>query len=318
MTWDSKNDFLIKYEKAKRLLADGNREAYEIIKQLRCQEYRNTVTLVNNRFYITEDGNRVEFEDENTMITGTQFYSTEIPCIKDKTIEYDTVIDVQNIDCLECAKRLIEDGYNPAVLNMSSRRNPGGGVATCAGAQEETLFRRTNLFRSLYQFAYYAGNYGVKRSHLQYPLDRDFGGVYTPNATLFREDEKHGYRLMGKPLKMSFISVAGLNRPKLTADGTHIVESLVPAVKNKIRTILRIGIKIKHDSLILGALGCGAFRNPPRHVAQIFHDVLREDEFRGRYCKIIFAILEDHNSQLSHNPEGNFLPFYEEFVKIDN
>lgn len=318
MTWDSRFDFLTKYEKAKRMMADGNKEAYEIIKQLRCREYRNTVTLVNNGFYITEAGIRVEFEDENAMITGTQFYSSEIPRVKNETIEYDTIIDVQNIDCLECAKILIEDGYNPAVLNMASRRNPGGGVATGAGAQEETLFRRTNLFRSLYQFADYAGNYGVKQSHLHYPLDRDFGGVYTPNAILFREDEKQGFRLMEKPIKMSFISVAGLNRPKLTADGTHIVESLVPAVKNKIRTILRIGIKNKHDSLILGALGCGAFRNPPRHVAQIFHDVLKEDEFRGRFCKIIFAILEDHNSRLSHNPEGNFMPFYDEFVKKYN
>ena len=56
-----------------------------------------------------------------------------------------TIVEVQNIDCLYAGTQLKEQGYNPAVLNMASRRNPGGGVVTGAGAQEETLFRRTNL-----------------------------------------------------------------------------------------------------------------------------------------------------------------------------
>lgn len=314
-TWDSKNDFLTSYNKYKELLSKGDREAYDRIKVLRCREFRNTVTLVNNGFYFTEEDKRIEFDDESDMIAGTRFYESEIPTIETGRIASETVVEVLNIDCLECAKNLINAGYNPAVLNMASRRNPGGGVVTGAGAQEETIFRRTNLFRSLYQFSGYAGNYGVKKSRFQYPLDRNFGGVYTPDATLFREDESQGYKLMGTPVKMSFISVAGLNRPNLTPDGSQIVESLVSGVKNKIRTILRIGLKHGHYSLVLGALGCGAFRNPPRHIARLFHEVMEENEFKGKFAKIIFAILEDHNSRLGHNPEGNFLPFYNEFIE---
>lgn len=314
MTWDSRLDFLTPYNKAKAQLVNGDRSSYDKIKQLRCREFRNTVILVNNGFYFTEENARVNFDSEASMVEGTRFFHTEIQLDQDYAPEQDTIIDVQNIDCLECAVNLIGEGYNPAVLNMASRRNPGGGVATGAGAQEETIFRRTNLFRSLYQFADYAGNYGVKKSHSQYPLDRDFGGVYTPGVTLFREDESHGYKLMYQPVKLSFISVAGMNRPKLTPDGLQIIASLTDAVKNKIRTILRIGIVHNHDSLVLGALGCGAFRNPPRHIAQLFHEVLNETEFHGRFAKIVFAILEDHNSRQIHNPEGNYLPFYEEFV----
>lgn len=313
-TWDSKLDFLTQYQQLKKELEEGDRAAYDKIKQLRCKEFRNTIELVNNGFYFTEENVRVEFGDESKMIEGTRFYVHEISCDRIAEPVYETIIDVQNIDCLECAKRLIDRGFNPAVLNMASRRNPGGGVATGAGAQEETIFRRTNLFRSLYQFADYAGNYGVKKSRWQYPLDRNFGGVYSPDVTLFREDEHHGYRLMSNPVKMSFISVAGMNRPKLTEDGKYIIDSLVPAIKNKIRTILRIGIINNHDALVLGALGCGAFRNPPRHIAQLFHEVLDEDEFKGRFAKIVFAILEDHNSRHGHNQEGNYRPFYEEFL----
>lgn len=315
MTWDSRFDFLCPYNKAKAQLVNGDRSSYESIKQLRCREFRNTVILVNNGFYFTEENERVIFDSEMPMVEGTRFYNTEILIDRDTSTDWDTIIEVQNIDCLECACNMIDEGYNPAVLNMANRRNPGGGVTTGAGAQEETLFRRTNLFRSLYQFADYAGNYGVKKSHFQYPLDRDFGGVYTPGVTLFREDEAHGYKLMDQPVKMSIISVAGMNRPKLTPDGLQIIASLTDAVKNKIRTILRIGIVHNHDSLVLGALGCGAFRNPPRHIAKLFHEVINEPEFHGRFAKIVFAILEDHNSRLIHNPEGNYFPFYEEFVR---
>ena len=47
-----------------------------------------------------------------------------------------TQVIVRNVDCLEEGVRLTHEGYNPAVLNMASRRIPGGGVMTGAGAQE--------------------------------------------------------------------------------------------------------------------------------------------------------------------------------------
>ena len=79
------------------------------------------------------------------------------------------------------------------------------------------------------------------------------------------------------------------------------------------RTIFRIGLLHHHDSLVLGALGCGAFRNPPAHIARLFHAVMEEEEFKNKYKLLVFAILDDHNARLKHNPDGNFLPFVREF-----
>ena len=42
------------------------------------------------------------------------------------------------------------------------------------------------------------------------------------------------------------------------------------------RTIFRIGLLHHHDSLVLGAFGCGAFRNPPEIVAKVFYNVMQE------------------------------------------
>ena len=150
-------------------------------------------------------------------------------------------------------------------------------------------------------------------SQCQYPLDRNFGGIYTPNAIYFRDCENKGYESPDHPVSLSFISVAAINRPELTANGM-IANSAIETTKNKIRTIMRIGLIHGHDSLVLGAFGCGAFRNPPRHMARLFHENINEREFASKYRCIIFAILDDHNAYQVHNPVGNFKPFAEEFV----
>lgn len=108
-----------------------------------------------------------------------------------------------------------------------------------------------------------------------------------------------------------------MNRPDLTTEGM-IAEHHVEPIKNKIRIIFRIGLVHGHDSLVLGALGCGAFRNLPRHVARLFHEVMDEPEFKDKYRRVVFAILDDHNAHQGHNPEGNFKPFAEEFTGMNS
>lgn len=312
LEWNSRK-FLEQYQPAIRLAKRGDRGGYVRVKELRVREYRNTISLVNRGWYLSENGKEVAILGTDDMVEHTRFYH-EAFSVDGIPQVGETEVSVVNADCLAEAVRLIDCGYNPAVLNMASASNPGGGVTNGSGAQEETLFRRTNLFRSLYQFASYAGLYGIKNSKYQYPLDRNFGGIYTPNATLFRDDESNGYRLMEQPCRMSFISVAGVNRPALDANGM-IADYLIGMVKNKMRTIFRIGLDNGHDSLVLGALGCGAFRNPPHHVARLFHEVMEEKEFSGKYRLVVFAILDDHNAHHRHNPDGNYLPFHMEFGK---
>jgi uncharacterized protein (TIGR02452 family) len=63
----------------------------------------------------------------------------------------------------------------------------------------------------------------------------------------------------------------------------------------------------------LSAFGCGAFKNPPHHMAQIFKEVLAEPDFVTRFKTVVFAIIDDHNAWKSHNPEGNLIPFQQVF-----
>ena len=226
-------------------------------------------------------------------------------------------LQVLNRDCILVTRDLVEQGYNPALLNMASLYHPGGGVLQGSGAQEEELCRRSTLAISLYQFSLPGGRYGdladmvrVKRRDERYPMDNTYGGIYSPDITFFRGTQEEGYALLDETFQAAVISVASLNyNPKHghnTLDNGNIPEADKPVLKEKIRTILRIGALKGHDSLVLGALGCGAFCTPPAQMARLFHEVLDEKEFEGRFSKIVFAIIDGPSS-------NNFKPFLKEF-----
>ena len=247
----------------------------------------------------------------------TMYYDEAFQLEPESPVKGGTHIEVVNRDCIEVLRELIEDGYDAAILNMASRTHPGGGVENGSGAQEEQLCRRSNLLLSLYPFSqsavteYPELNLSLRKE--QYPLHPRFGGIHSPDVTFFRESEDKGLRILEEPFRASVISVAGISHPRLDAKGLmgRMDEELT---RDKIRTILRIGMEHLHDALVLGALGCGAFANPPAQIARLFHEVLEEPEFQNQFRIIVFAILEDSNS-LRNNASGNFRPFKNEFSR---
>ena len=276
--------------------------------------FRQTIDIVNWGGYQLDNGIVMQMPSDKSMQQRTIFYEKETS-VRNIPPGPPTLVRVENKDCLDAAQLLLGEGYHPAVLNMANRHHPGGGVKYGARAQEESIFRRTNIYRSLYQFAPWASMYRLTASCHQYPMDKNFGGIYSPDVFVFRETEQKECALLDNPFYVSVISVAGVYNPQLTADGM-MAPSPVELTKNKIRTIFRIGLLNGHDSLVLGAIGCGAFQNPPRHVALLFKEVMNEPEFRNKYRLLYFAILEDHNSHRAHNPEGNLKPFQTVFADM--
>lgn len=284
-------------------------------RQLRVEVFQNTIQLVKNGAYFVE-GERVELENEHSSFSKTVFYNRPEKLLNPAT-HTDYKVSVINADCIETAQVIALAGYNPVVLNMANGENPGGGVMRGAGAQEENIFRRSNLFRSLYQFVDYGSKeYDTPRHpDYSYPLKEGTGGIYSPNITIFRGSEHNGYCLLQKPNKLAFVTVPAIYSPKLSYNNGvyRITETFAALTKIKIRTILRITILNGHDSAILSAFGCGAFRNPPNHMAELFHEVFEEVEFKNKLKLIVFAIIDDHNTWKKHNPEGNVLPFLRVF-----
>jgi uncharacterized protein (TIGR02452 family) len=143
-------------------------------------------------------------------------------------------------------------------------------------------------------------------------MDERNGGVYSGIVTFFRGPESEGSLLEEKPYNIPVISVAALSGPRIGSDGMMLPQETEITLK-KMRTIFRIGMANFHDSLVLSAMGCGAFANPPAHIAKLFHKVIEDDEFKNAFRLIDFAILDGYRTGLRHNPDGNLLPFQREF-----
>jgi uncharacterized protein (TIGR02452 family) len=287
-----------------------------IIKKHNADVFRETTGIIKAGYYLTPSGKRIDL-DMQPMIDGSRCYHKDLGTVEAPKVKDGTNVWVEKDDCLKVAEWMVGAGYNPALLNFASAGHPGGGVETGARAQEETICRRSTLTRSLFSFeATHAKRYGYElREGNNYPISRslDFSAIYSPQVTVFREAGPD-YTLMEKPFQVGVITNAALNMNgkfpiRLTPDG-HIPEEGKAITRNKIRTIFRIGLIKGHDSLILGAFGCGAFKTPPCEMAELFKEVMEEEEFKDRYRTISFAILSDHNDR-----SGNLAAFEEVFGK---
>jgi nicotinate (nicotinamide) nucleotide adenylyltransferase len=288
------------------------------------EKVREKIYLKNTEMFNNWDEYKDILGEKSKRINNSKVYSKEFKVISQSN--YNTEFDCFNDDTVDVAYGLIIDGYNPAILNLASNYRPCGGYDDKKSSQEESLCHSSTLSQSLYQY----GNpdaRGVKESGLTnlvsgvYPLDINFGGIYSSNVCFFRNNKSKYYTIKEKPFDCSVITVASLSNRKtdkyinqeaiyFNNDGTLTANGL-EIEKNKIRTIYRIGLENNHDSLVLGAFGCGVFNLIPSEVAQLFLDVLNEDEFKNKYKKIVFAILESRKRGALVEEKGKFKPFYD-------
>jgi len=244
------------------------------------------------------------------------------------TNSYNTITGVENKSVASVAYSLISEECNPAILNLASNYQACGGFKDGALAQEESLCYMSTLPMSLYQF-YNKAPHCLKTTIApflsnQYPMDINFGGIYSKNVLFFRNDLDEYYSYRTKTFTSSVITVASLsNREKnnytdderfyFNNDG-FLNEEGLKIEKNKIRTIYRIALENGHDSLVLGAFGCGVYNLKSSEVSKLFKEILEETEFKNKFKKIIFAIYEGKGSSRKVvGRDGKYKPFYDYF-----
>ncbi len=289
-----------------------------------CNAARKLVYKDNLNLF--ENWNNDLLGDREKVIKNTKVYKNEF--VVNSSNNYKTEFDCRNIDCCELALELINEGLNPAILNLASNRRPCGDYYNGADSQEESLCRMSTLSQSLYQF----GNLRykcVRDAKLEnipdvYPMDINFGGIYSPNIYFFRNNIDKYYSLKNKSFECSIITVASLDGRKDRDEGIycnddgHLTDEGKVIEKNKIRTIYRIALDNNHDSLVLGAFGCGVYNLLPEEVSKLFRDVLSEKEFDNKFKRITFAIYEGKaSSRKVVGKEGKFKAFYDIFKKDD-
>lgn len=273
----------------------------------------DTIDIVKEGGYIAPSGEYISIEKTDDMVSGTQFFSKKANVTYTEIDDDDeSAIYVVNSDCLEVARNLVAKGFKTCVLNMASFLCPGGGVERGSSAQEEELFRRTNLFQSLYQFHPVGEHYGINQKREQYPLEKTYGAIYTPFVTVFKDGVGRGYELMDNPFVIDVVSVPAIKNPSLDASG-NFTEWVLDTTKKKIYQMLDLAIMGHNNAIVLSAFGCGAYKNPPKAMARVFKTILSAERYKRAFNRVVFAILDDRNAQRGDNPQGNYKPFKDIF-----
>jgi uncharacterized protein (TIGR02452 family) len=200
-----------------------------------------------------------------------------VPCV--------TVFEVTGESSLEAARRLVGRSGDPvAVLNFASARNPGGGFLNGAQAQEEALCRSSALYACVREVREF---YDHHRAHRDpFYTDRV---IHAPAVPVFRDD---GGRLLDEPYVAGFLTAAAPNAGVVLSRAPERAAELPSALAARAERVLETAAVCGYRRLVLGAWGCGVFRNDPAHVAGAFRELLVKGRFEGYFEQVVFAVLD--------------------------
>ncbi|PGP11929.1 TIGR02452 family protein [Bacillus cereus] len=268
---------------------------------------KETLEIVKNGLYVNDMKEEVVIEDTikrsvaNTILYTPKDTDALLTQIKqDGTNE--TIIEVTNDSTLNVAKRLRREGFDKVLaLNFASARNPGGGFLNGSSAQEESLARSSALYETLIsKREMYEYNRKLKTC-----LYSDYM-IYSPNVPVFRNDEGN---LLDEPYIVSFVTSPAVNAGIVRSKESMVAQNQINQVmKKRIEKILSLGIHHGYETIVLGAFGCGVFKNNPKDVAEYFKEAIHNNpKLQNQYKKIVFAVLDFSEQKQIHNTFNNVL-----------
>ncbi|GIW81946.1 MAG: TIGR02452 family protein [Gemmatales bacterium] len=249
----------------------------------RAQIAQETVQILEAGRYQTASGKNVAICDLiERARQGTVSYPPDCDVPMPTPTKRKTPIEVVNTTTLSAARRVVEEGFVPAVLNFASAKHPGGGFLSGAQAQEESLARASALYACL------VGNemYDYHRRQRD-PMYTNYV-IYSPDVPVFRDDEG---QLLSEPYCVAFLTAPAVNATEVFRQGTADQEMIAAEMKRRIDKVLAIAAKHGHVALVLGAWGCGVFGNDPETIAELFARAFH-NEFSGVFERVVFAILD--------------------------
>ena len=244
---------------------------------------KETQEIIAQKSYTSLSGKVVDISAlQDAAVDGTIYYEKELPWKNYREVL--APIEVVNETTAVAGARLAAQGKDVAVLNFASARNQGGGFLSGAIAQEEDLCRCSSLYGCL------------KRKPMFYNenimCETNFytdGMIYSPKVPFFRDQ----YNLfLEDPFTLSVISAPAPNVRSMSAETTEheaFDEVMKGLLFNRAVKILQIAEAHGHNTIVLGAWGCGAFGNDPGLVAMSFLEALMQV---GDFEHICFAVYD--------------------------
>lgn len=189
-------------------------------------------------------------------------------------------IVVDNLTTSQAVAKYSEPNKKVAILNFASYKNPGGAFIGGSMAQEEAICHDSFLYNVLKEFQ--STYYDINLTDLNRGLYRN-KAIYSPNIDfVFFDDVK----------TVDVITCASPNWNAAGRFGQVTENENIQALKSRIKFVLDIAYANHVDCLILGAFGCGVFKQDAKIVATIFNEGLKYYNFK----EVVFAIPKGRDS----------------------
>lgn len=216
---------------------------------------------------------------------------------------------ILNEDCLTAARKIrssLEDKKEEIAILCFSNRWQKADVAfvPCKESQEGFLARHSNLaidtdyhkIRQELSVIREAEGYTPKEKLTHYiPY---FGTVFTKGVTFIVEPDD-----VANPKNFDQFNIISASAPDMRPGSDESIffknhasknkdaQSIqYEVVKNKIQAIFNTAIIERNKHIVLGAFGCGIFKNEAEIVARIFKLVLNQPRYKDWFETIYFAI----------------------------
>ncbi|MBK8014528.1 MAG: TIGR02452 family protein [Deltaproteobacteria bacterium] len=194
-----------------------------------------------------------------------------------------TTIEVVDATTQQAAATLATADGGLVLLNFASAVNPGGGFLGGSKAQEEDLCRSSGLYRTLLRQPEY---YRFHRAHRS-PLYSDHL-IFSPNVPFFKIDGSGAW--LDAPFLASVITAPAPNLGAIEREAPADRALIEATFERRWTNVFAVAEATSHRILLLGAWGCGVFRNEPELVAQTAKRALFSARFSECFERVVFAI----------------------------
>ncbi|MEV6776634.1 TIGR02452 family protein [Streptomyces syringium] len=249
---------------------------------------KETEEIVATGGYTTPAGRTVGLAEAiGRAVRGTRLYGPEPVAVPEPgagAAGAATVFEVTAEGSLDAARRMAADG-TVAVLNFASARNPGGGYLNGAQAQEEALCRGSALYTCLREVPeFYAAHRADPSPFYSHRV------IHSPGVPVFRDDRG---TLLETSFTAGFLTSPAPNAGVIARREPELAARVPAALATRAGRALEVAAAHGYRRLVLGAWGCGVFRNDPAHVAAAFHGRLTGGgRFAGRFEHVVFGVLD--------------------------
>ncbi len=291
----------------------------------------DTLAIFEKESYITKSGKRVQLKLTKEQMRECNVYLPKAieqigngKDIPHAHVSEHVHISCKNMDSYSLARKIAEeastlvsdtDEQRVLVLNLANPVHPGGGVRRGATAQEEDLCRKSSLLLSLEGRT--AREYYDYNESLHSYMGSD-AIIITPNVEIIKDENGN---LLNESIIVSVMTCAA---PMLRRGMEGLSQSAYEEmVYHRMTGMLKVAAFLGYKMLVLGAFGCGAFRNDAHVISNLFYRAMKDFSYDGmqledKFRCIAFAVLDHTEEQYNFKEfSRNFHDFYREENRND-